>query len=76
MDAEMSSRLRELRAHQRAQITDKWREREIREFEKQKRSIQQREDVSQMTGRREDEVGPKGMDGSAKEVRQFHMNPS
>ena len=48
MDVGTSSRLRERRAHRRAQIAEKWRERAIREFEKQEKNRQNKEKASQM----------------------------
>ena len=68
MDIETSNRLRERRAHHRAQIAERWRERVMKELKRQESGQNKKEEVPQMTKGMEGQVGPHGIGGAVKEV--------
>ena len=76
MDSRTSSRLREQRAHQRAQIAEKWQERAMKEFENQEKNRQNKEKAPQMIEERECQMGSQGMGGTIKEVRKVYRSPA
>ena len=69
MDAKTSSRLRERRAHRRAQFAEKWRERVMKELERPERKIKDKEEVPQLTKELEGQTRSQEIGGTTKEVR-------
>ena len=49
MDVETANRLRERRAHRRAQIAERWRERVMKELKRQESGRKNKEEAPQMT---------------------------
>ena len=58
------------------QIAEKWRERVMKELEKQESSRQNKEKVSQMTKEMEGQTESQGIGGTVKEFRQVYRSPA
>ena len=63
MDAKTSSRLRDQRAHRRAQLAEKWRERVMKELERQERKRRDKGVAPQMTKHMESQMSSYDMGG-------------
>ena len=74
MDAEAACKLRELRAHRRAQIADRWRRRVMRDLKRREIERKNQKEVPQRTGVMG--LDTRKEDGTAVEVQWVHGSPA
>ena len=76
MDVEAARRLRERRAHQRARIADRWRERMMRELKRRESNRKNQEEAPQRIGIMDTQAYTLEREGTTVGVQQVHGSPA